>query len=190
MENTDRREECSCLKLFKVFFKIGLFTIGGGMAMIPLMQDEMVSRKGWMTEDEFVDAVAVSQGLPGVIAINMATYTGYRKKKIAGAISATLGVVLPSFMIIIAIVELLGVAGDNRAVKGALMAIKAAATALIIWSALSVGRIAVKGVKEALVGLVSFVLIAVFHVNAIYVIIMGIIMGIVESCLRKKSEKK
>ena len=158
--------------------------------MIPLIQEEMVTRKEWMTDDEFIDAVAVSQGLPGVIAINMATYTGYRKKKIAGAISATIGVVLPSFMIIIAIVELLDMAGDHRAVKGALLGIKAAATALIILSTLSVGRIVINGMKEAIIAVASFLLIVVFHVNAIYVILVGIALGILKTYIRKKDEKR
>ena len=95
------------LQLFWTFFKLGLFTIGGGMAMIPLIQDIVVDKKKWMTEEEAVDCIAVSQGLPGVIAINMATYIGQTKKGILGAIVATIGVILPSFIIIILVMPLI-----------------------------------------------------------------------------------
>lgn len=184
-----KEESCSLFRLFAVFFKVGLFTIGGGMAMIPLIQDEMVNKKRWLSQDQFVDAVAVSQGLPGVIAINMATYTGFQKKGAKGAAAATAGVVLPSFIIIIAIIEILGAIGSNTAVNGALTGIKAAATALIIYSAYSVARMTIKCAREAIIAIVSFVLIIVFHVNAIYVIIGGIILGIVLAYLRKDDKK-
>ena len=122
-------------QLFWSFFKLGLFTIGGGMAMIPLIQGIVVDQKKWMSEEEAVDCIAVSQALPGVIAINMATYIGQRKKGLSGALAATVGVMLPSFIIIILIVLLLKGIGDNPYVEGALMGIKAAATGLIAFSA-------------------------------------------------------
>ena len=109
----------SAAQLFWNFFKLGLFTIGGGMAMIPLIQNIVVDKMRWMTEEETVDCIAVSQGLPGVIAINMATYIGQKKKGLAGALTATIGVMLPSFIIIILVVKLLHGFGDNRYVLGA-----------------------------------------------------------------------
>ena len=87
------------LILFLEFFKIGLFTIGGGFAMIPLIE-EIAVRYGWMTESEFFDLIGVCESTPGPIAINMATYVGYKKGKALGSVFATLGVVLPSFIII------------------------------------------------------------------------------------------
>lgn len=113
MNIINRIKENLYLQLFWFFFKLGLFTIGGGMAMIPLIQDIVVNRKKWMTEEEAVDCIAVSQALPGVIAINMATYIGHRKKGFAGAVCATAGVILPSFIIIILIVKLLHGLGDK-----------------------------------------------------------------------------
>ena len=138
MNIINRIKENLYLQLFWSFFKLGLFTIGGGMAMIPLIQDIVVNRKKWMTEEEAVDCIAVSQALPGVIAINMATYIGHRKKGFAGAVCATAGVILPSFIIIILIVKLLHGLGDNAYVNGALKGIKAAATGLIAFSAYKV----------------------------------------------------
>ena len=98
-----RLKENMYVQLFLSFFKLGLFTIGGGM--VPLIQGIVVDEKHWMTEEEAVDCIAVSQGLPGVIAINMATYIGHQKKGIPGAVTATLGVILPSFIIIILIIR-------------------------------------------------------------------------------------
>lgn len=88
------------ISLFGSMFRIGLFTFGGGYAMIHLLENEFVSRKGWLDSDEFLDLVAIAESTPGPIAINCATYIGYKKEKIAGALAATFGMCLPSFAII------------------------------------------------------------------------------------------
>ena len=91
------------LQLFWSFFKIGSFTIGGGYAMVPIIEEELVRKKGWMDGAEFVDMLALSQSAPGILAVNISIATGYRIKGLAGAITATLGTVLPSFIIILLI---------------------------------------------------------------------------------------
>lgn len=190
MEAKEENKENLYLQLFWTFFKLGLFTIGGGMSMIPLMQGIIVDKKKWMTEEEIVDCIAVSQGLPGVIAINMATYIGHYKKGILGAIVATIGVILPSLAIIIAIVELLHGIGDNHYVNGALTGIKAAATGLIAYSAYKVGRQVLKKAFAWVLAVIAFVVIAVFDVNAVWVIICGIVLGLIyEHFTVKKAEK-
>lgn len=88
------------IELFVTFFKIGLFTFGGGYAMIHLLENEFVSKKKWIEEDEFMDLVAIAESTPGPIAINCSTYIGYKKEKILGAVLATLGMCIPSFTII------------------------------------------------------------------------------------------
>lgn len=88
------------ISLFGSMFRIGLFTFGGGYAMIHLLENEFVSRKGWLDSDEFLDLVAIAESTPGPIAINCATYIGYKKEKIAGALASTFGMCLPSFAII------------------------------------------------------------------------------------------
>ena len=85
------------LELFLIFFKIGLFTFGGGYAMIPQIKEVVIEKKKWMTDDEMLDIIAIAESTPGPIAINSATYIGYKQNKILGSIFATLGVVLPSF---------------------------------------------------------------------------------------------
>jgi len=178
MSKLKRLKENLYLQLFFEFFKLGLFTIGGGMAMIPLIQNIVVDQKKWMTEEEAVDCIAVSQGLPGVIAINMATFIGRQKKGTLGSIFATIGVILPSFIIIILIVELLHGIGDNAYLNGALAGIKAAATGLIAYSAYKVGKKVLTGPFQWILAIGGFAGIVCFGVNAVWIILAGIFLGI------------
>lgn len=168
-----------CFELFFSFFKLGLFTIGGGMAMIPLIQGIVVDKKKWMTEEECIDCIAVSQGLPGVIAINMATYIGKFKKGFLGAVFATTGVILPSLIVIIIVVEFLHGFGDSSYVQGALVAIRASASALIAYSAFKVGKSTLKNGFQWVLAIITFVLIILFGINAALLIIAGIAAGII-----------
>ncbi|MCI8608472.1 MAG: chromate transporter [Firmicutes bacterium] len=177
-------------QLFTAFFKLGLFTFGGGMAMVPLLQDKVCKEYGWMTEDEVVDCLAVSQGLPGVIAINMATYTGYYKKGLKGALAASFGMILPSFIIIILVVCFLEEVSGNPYVDGALTGIKAAATGLIAYAAVKLGKQVLKTTFAWIVGIASFIIIAVIGVDAVWVILGGIVIGIGYSCTKMKKQKQ
>ena len=165
-------------ELFWEFFKLGLFTIGGGMTMIPLLQGIVSDRKKWLTPDEVVDCIAVSQSLPGVIAINMATYVGHRKKGIPGAVFATAGVILPSLISIILVIEVLKGIGDNRYVTGALMGIRAAATGLIAYSAYSVGKKVLKDAFCWMIAGAAFVLITFLDVSIVYIVLGAALLGI------------
>lgn len=166
------------LELFITFLKLGLFTIGGGMAMIPLLKDEMVHKKKWLTEDEMLDCLSISQGLPGVIAVNMATYIGYRKKGPMGSLIATVGVITPSFIAIILVIEVLEQVSESPYVKGAISGIKAVATALIILAAYQVGRNALKSTLHYIMAVVTFVAVGIMSMNAVYAIIAGCAIGI------------
>ena len=132
------------LELFVTFFKLGLFTIGGGVAMIPILSDIMVKDKKWFTEDEMIDIIAICQGLPGVIAINMATYVGFKKRKLLGSFVATLGVILPSFVIIVIIAKGMNFIDGNSYVQGALGGLRAAALGLILIAVYQVAKGVVK----------------------------------------------
>lgn len=170
--------EAGLIELFFEFFKLGLFTIGGGMTMIPLLQGIVSDRKKWLTAEEVVDCIAVSQSLPGVIAINMATYVGHRKKGIPGAVCATAGVILPSLISIILVIEVLKGIGDNRYVTGALMGIRAAATGLIAYSAYSVGKKVLKDAFCWAVAAAAFVLITFLDVSIVYIVLGAALLGI------------
>ena len=119
-------------QLFTVFFKVGLFTFGGGYAMISIMEDACVDRRGWITRDEMDELVVVAESTPGPIAINCATFVGARQGGLPGAIIATLGMVLPSFLVIFAISRFLDRFLEIRAVASAFQGIKLAVSVLIL----------------------------------------------------------
>ena len=126
------------LDLFLTFFKIGAFTFGGGYAMLPLFQAETLA-KGWASEAEIINFIAVSESSPGPFAINMATYIGMEQKDFLGALCATLGVVLPSFIIILIVARIFEKFKTNRIVKGCMAGLKPAVIGLIASAVISVG---------------------------------------------------
>ena len=125
------------LELFLTFLKIGAFTIGGGYAMIPLIQEEVIGH-GWMELPEIIDFIAVSESTPGPIAINMATFIGSQTAGILGAVVATAGIVLPSFLIILLIAKLFSSFSENKVVKAVMSGIRPVVIGLIAASLFSV----------------------------------------------------
>ncbi len=172
--------------LFLAFLKLGVFTIGGGMAMIPQMQQLAAEDHRWLTQEEVVDCIAVSQSLPGVIAINMATYIGRRVCGFAGAVAATIGVVLPSFVIIILAVLVLGQIGDDPWVSGAFLGVKAAICGLILVTAFRLGRQTLHSVFGWILMICSLAAIGVFGISAVWVILGAAVLGIAFSLIREK----
>jgi chromate transporter len=128
------------IKFFIIFFKIGLFTIGGGLASIPLLQNEMLNRS-WLTNGEFADMIAISQSTPGPIGINIATYIGFEKYGVLGSIIATLGMVCPSIIIITIIAKFLKHFNDNKIVKWVFLGIRPAVLGLIGVAAYNIAKI-------------------------------------------------
>ena len=126
-------------ELFITFFKIGTFTIGGGYAMLPLIQKEVLLH-GWMSESELLDFIAVSESTPGPFAVNIATYTGITVSGLMGAFFATLGVILPSFLIILCVARFFERFSKSKAVKGVMSGLKPAVIGLIASAVLSVGK--------------------------------------------------
>jgi len=174
------------LELFLVFFKLGAFTIGGGIAMIPLLQNAMINDKKWFTKDEFVDVVAVCQSLPGIIAINMATFVGYKRKGLIGSVVATIGVTMPSFVLILIIAKGIASLGDNAVVLGAMAALRAAALGMVVAAIIQLAPAAIKNKWALIAALLSFVLIAVLNVNTAYVILLFIVLGIASAMVGSK----
>lgn len=171
------------LYLFFTFSKIGVCTFGGGYAMLPMFQRELVEKNNWITEDELLDYYAISACTPGVIAVNAATMTGYKRRGILGALFATLGVVFPSIVIIILIATLLSGFADNEYVIHALAGIRIAACALV---SVSVWKMIKKGVKDILtLGVfITALAVAIFlPVSSVYIVIGAGILGIVLSLI-------
>ena len=166
------------IELFVVFFKLGAFTIGGGIAMLPLLQNTLINEKKWFTKEEFMDIVAVCQSLPGVVAINMATYVGYRKKGLAGSIVSTFGVTIPSFIMILIIARFITSLGDNGVLMGAMAGLRAAALGMVVVAMIQLMPAAIKNKWAMLAAVAAFVLIAVLRINTAYVILMFAVIGI------------
>ena len=165
--------------LFWIFFKIGAFTFGGGLAMLPLIQKEVVDKRGWVSEADILDIFAISQSVPGVIAINSAIFIGKRVTGLKGAVVATLGVVLPAFVSIILIITLLMGLRGNIVVEKVFTGIRAASAALILLAAVKLGRTAIKGKTGYVVALISFGMIVIFDIHAMWAVAFGGIVGLV-----------
>lgn len=169
----------SLFALFWMFLKIGLFTIGGGLVMIPLISRKVVEEKKWITEEEMLDCIALGQSLPGVIAINSAAYVGYKKRGVKGGIMATLGVTVPSLVIIIALANVINAVNDNHFVQGAMVGIKACVVGLVICVAYDLGKKTLKNAFQWVMAVAAFICVVVFNVNAIIVIICAALAGII-----------
>lgn len=164
-----------CLKLFTAFFKIGLFTFGGGYAMLPMIQREVTEKHRWASEEEVLDYYAIGQSTPGIIAINTATFVGYKKAGILGALAATLGMVSPSLIIITALSSLIIAYRENEYVIKALKGIQGAVVALIAASIVKMGKRAFTSLSTYLLGIAGFVFLFIFNFPA-YAIILGTIV--------------
>ena len=181
------------LKLFLTFFKIGLFTFGGGYAMISQIKEQVVDRFGWLTDDELLEVIAIAESTPGPIAINMATFVGYKKKGVLGSFFATLGVVLPSMIIIYTISLFLDKFMTNKYVANAFFGIKCAVAFLIIKAGMNMfKKISKKPVPIITFSIVfaAMILINIFSVSfsSIIFIVCGGLVGI--ALYSKKEEIK
>ncbi len=170
-------------QLFLTFFKIGLFTFGGGYAMIAQIKEQVVDRYKWLTDDELLEIIAISESTPGPIAINMATFVGYKQRGFLGSLFATLGVVLPSMIIIFTISLFLDKFMTNKYVANAFFGIKCAVAFLIIKAGANMfKKISKKPITIITFSVVFLTIIAlnIFSVSfsSIIFIILGGIMGV------------
>ena len=148
------------LNLFWVFFKIGITTFGGGYAMIPIIKEQIVEKRNWMSDDDILEIIAISESTPGPIAINMATYIGYMQKKVLGSVFATIGVVLPSLIIIYIISLFFDAFIANQYVAYAFVGIKCAVAILIIKAGLNM----LKKIEKKAIPIFIFVCILILSV--------------------------
>ena len=177
-----------CWQLFLTFFKIGGFTFGGGYAMIPLIQKEAVEKKGWVSDDDILEIIAIAESTPGPIAINSATFVGYRTAGFFGAACATFGVVLPSFVIILLLSFVLTQFQENRTVMYAFNGIRAGVLALLFKALWGMYKKSPKGWAAYIVMAGAFLLTAILKVNVLYVIIGCAVFGLVTSFFVKRKE--
>ena len=177
------------LRLFAVFFKIGAFTFGGGYAMIPFIQKETVENKKWITDDDILEIVAIAESTPGPIAINMATFVGYKVCGFWGSFFATLGVVVPSFIIILAISFVLTAFQNIKAVQYAFFGIRAGVLALLLKAILTMYKKCKKDLLSYIIIIASFVGAVFLDVPVLALIIGCAVLGLVSSLLKLRREK-
>ena len=184
-----------CLRLFLTLLRIGLFTFGGGYAMIALLEAELVTKKGWIGKEEFLDLVAVAESTPGPIAINAATYIGYKQAGFWGALSATVGVCLPSFVLIFLVSLFFDAFLSLQYVGYAFRGIQAC----VVWLILSAGLKMLKGLKKdalsisilgvTVVCMVAFSLLSVRFSTVFYILISGCV-GVFVYLVRRMRERR
>jgi len=177
------------LSLFVTFFKIGAFTFGGGYAMIPLIQKEVAENKKWITDKEILDVVAIAESTPGPIAINSATFVGYKVCGFWGAFFSTLGVVVPSFVIILLISFVLREFAEYRAVKYAFMGIRAGVLALVLKALISMYKQCPKNLVSYVLAGLAFLIVTIFDINVLFVIIGCGVAGLITSLVAKRRVK-
>ena len=176
--------------LFLTFLKIGAFTFGGGYAMIPLIEREVAEDKKWITKDEMLDMVAVAESTPGPIAVNAATFVGYRVGGFFGALLATLGVILPSVLIIIGVSFVLDAVRDSKIVADMFRGIRAGVLALVIKALISMYKQSKKSVFAYVVMAAAFVCVAFAGIGAIPVLLFCGAAGAVYSFILTGRAKK
>ena len=162
---------------FKTFFKIGIFTLGGGYAMIPLIEEEVVNRHRWVEKEEMLDLIAIAQSCPGVFAINIAIFIGYKLNKVRGALATTLGTALPSFLIILIIAMFFHQFQDNAVVAAMFRGIRPAVVALIAVPTFNLGKRAELNKFTIWIPVVSALAIWLLGVSPIWIIIVAGIGG-------------
>ena len=174
------------LELFWIFFKIGMFTLGGGYAMVPLIQNEIVNKKKWIEEEEFVKLLALAQSSPGALAVNVSVFVGYKMKKISGLVTTVLGATLPSFIIILIIASLFSNIQDNIYVIKAFKAIRPMVVALIAASVYTIGKSAKINRKTLWIVILVAILVSFADFPPIVMIILGAFLGNVWMIWRNK----
>jgi chromate transporter len=167
------------LQLYMVFFKIGLFSIGGGYVMLPLIQKEIIEHYGWLTLTEFIDILAIAEMTPGPVAINSATFIGFRTGGFFGAALATAGVVTPSLVLMILAAGLLQHFYENRWVQAAFTGVRPAAIALISGAAVFVGRTSLVDLPSLAIGTAAFALFIFTQLHPILILLLSALTGII-----------
>lgn len=166
-------------QLFYIFFKIGAFTIGGGYAMIPLIEAEIVTKKGWVAKEDFLDLLAIAQSAPGVFAVNIAIFIGYRLRGVRGCIVTALGAILPSFLIILCIALFFLRFKENPTVEAIFRGIRPAVVALIAAPTFNLAKAAKINRYTIWIPIISALLIWLLGFSPIWIILLAGIGGYV-----------
>ncbi len=170
--------DTSIFRLFISFFKLGIMTFGGGYAMIPLMQKEFVENKGWISDDEMAEMIAVSESTPGPLAVNAATFIGKRMRGFTGSLFSTLGVILPSFIIILIISRFLDVFSENIYLKYVFFGLRAGVLALVIRALIIMAKKAPRNILSYCIIAGAFTAEVIFGIHTVIILIASAGIGI------------
>ena len=181
------------LKLFAIFCKIGMFTIGGGYAMVPLIEDELIEKRKWVAKEDFIDLMAIAQSTPGIFAVNIAIFIGYWLRGVRGSVASALGTILPSFVVILAVALFFRNFKDNHVVESIFKGIRPAVVALIAAPTFSMAKSAKINKYNIWIPIVSALLIWLLGFSPIWIIIGagvgGYIWGRYKHKLRMKNDE-
>lgn len=166
------------VRLCAVFFKIGLCTFGGGLAMLPMLTEELSVKRQWVSRDELIDYFAIGQCTPGIIAVNVATFVGYKKQSVIGAVCATLGMIIPSILVITVLALFFSNFADAPSVKKAFSGINIAVAALLTKVVVTFIKKAVHNVFHALITAAAFTAVVFFRVHTVWIITAGLVTGL------------
>lgn len=178
------------LKLFLEFFKIGAVTFGGGYAMLPMLEREIVEKNKWATMEEIMDYFAIGQCTPGVIAVNTATFIGYKKRGVIGGIVATMGVICPSVIIISLIASALSVIYDNPIAQHAFAGVGVAVGAILVQAVLKIGKAGLSDWFTVVIAAAAFALSMFFDISTILIIISAGAAGFIYQSLKSRDKQK
>ena len=173
------------LNAFCTFFKIGLFTIGGGYAMVPLIEKEIVNKKRWLNQEDFIDLLAISQSVPGIFAVNFSIFIGYKLRKVAGALVLALGAILPSFLIILAIALFFHQFEEHESVENIFKGIRPAVVALIAAPTFSMAKSAKINRHNVWIPIISALLIWLIGISPVYIIAIAGVGGFIYGKIKK-----
>ena len=174
------------IELFVIFFKIGTFTIGGGYAMVPLIEKEVVDKKEWIDRKDFIDMLALAQSAPGPIAVDVAVFVGYKVAGVPGSIVAVFGAIFTAFSVLIVIAMYFVGMKDSPIVERVFNGIRPAVVALIAAPVLRLGKSAKINRKTIIIPILTVILVAFLKVNPIYVIITSAASGILYGFIKKR----
>ena len=172
------------VQLFAAFFKIGLFTFGGGMSMLPMLQRELVESKQWMTEEEILNYFAIGQCTPGIIAVNVATFCGYKRAGLSGAIVSTIGIVCPSWIVITLIAGSISRFSDIEWIQRAMKGVYVAVAALLARAVFTFGKKIITDLVTAVIAVAAFFAMSVWNVSGILIVLAAGIIGFCVQIIR------
>ena len=174
------------LELFFVFFKIGTFTIGGGYAMVPLIEKEVVDKKEWINRKDFLEMLALAQSAPGPIAVDVAVFVGYKVAGVPGSIVSVLGAIFTAFAILIVIAMYFGGMKDSPIVERIFKGIRPAVVALIAAPVLRLGKSAKINKRTIIIPILTVVFVAFLNVNPIFIVLVSALIGILYGFIKKR----